>query len=538
MLAVLAAWLVASWTSLIVTVDRNYVPGPIWDYWMTVFHLDRYFRLDITALWEQHNEHRVIFPELAFIADYRFFHGREILPIVLNVLLLAGTASLFARVLYTASRVPRNVAIAGGLLCGILMSWHGLSYLLSAPFLVQWTMYATFTALAFHSLSRARLAMAILFGAAATYSSANGLAIWPLLLLAAFWLRLSLRRIIALAAAGAIFSALFFVGYQKGSSWRPEDAIHHPLYWARYIGVYLGMPFSLVKTSFGIAIAWLGIVFLAWLLWRLHREDLRGEPIGVVFPGCALMSCATVFLTSLARMNLEDADIENVKAGRYMLVPIVFWASLLMAGIWLVSRARPRASIALLSAVALFLAISLPVEANWADKLNDEYSRSQIAWLSVEAGLQDPALLTASLYPNWDFPPRFMNLLRLNNLSIYSDTRYRWIGRHFDTPPQPAVRGGVVSSKPITGGVELLGWVAADAGVNEFLFLDNTGRAVGLGECPRAGLPRALLFPLPENAKAWAAFVSLESHPATIHAWGWNSSRTRLFPLGNEIRLN
>ena len=63
----------------------EYSPVPIWDYWRTVQSLDELLHLSPKHFWLQHNEHRIIFPELVFALDYRFFRGMEVLPIACSL---------------------------------------------------------------------------------------------------------------------------------------------------------------------------------------------------------------------------------------------------------------------------------------------------------------------------------------------------------------------------------------------------------------------------------------------------------------------
>ena len=105
--AALLVWMVVIWIHFGRTVIGSYSPLPFYDYWDTVPKIDAYRRLNFRVLWQQHSEHRIVFPEIIFAADYIFFQGREILPIALNVLFYFSTWLLFAVTLYRNRQLPR-----------------------------------------------------------------------------------------------------------------------------------------------------------------------------------------------------------------------------------------------------------------------------------------------------------------------------------------------------------------------------------------------------------------------------------------------
>ena len=547
----LALWAAVFWTRTVLAVYRNYSAIPVWDYWMTIAHLEDYRWFDLSVLWTQHNEHRVIVPELAFAADYLLFQGREILPLVLNVVCQFLTCFIFVWTLYRTSNVPRDIAIGAGLLCAVFLGWPGFALVLQSPFCLQWTFFELFAALAFVEIGQAahstyrlqHLSAAILCAAAASYSSANGLGVWPVLLVAAFWLRLSWREIWILAAAAAIFAGLFFVGYHRAQNAGPGVILAHPMYWFWYVGCYLSLPFSFIDNRLGVFMGWLGVAMTVFLIWRLRREDVRGETAGILYSGFCLLTLLTALLVSFARMDLHDPEFSSAKAGRYLLLPALFWASLCLAMVWLVSREKKwrTGAILLLFGFGWWMALALPRAALVPDLLSEDFRRYPLAALSLEAGLEDKSLIVPAIYPDAHYPHTLLPTMRDLRVSVFADPRFIWMGRNFQalavTQKDKAIRGSVVTVKPVTGGVEILGWVDDESGAKEFVFLDETGRVVGLGERLAAGVPPDLKFPMPEQTHAWAGFVNLQFHSARVRLWALGANRSRLSPLGQEIAL-
>src|SRR5690349_7206315 len=75
-LLTLTFWLAFNGFQTFHKVVEYYTPLPMWDYWRVVDHLNDYESLHWAVLWQQHNEHRIVFPEIAFALDMVLLHGR------------------------------------------------------------------------------------------------------------------------------------------------------------------------------------------------------------------------------------------------------------------------------------------------------------------------------------------------------------------------------------------------------------------------------------------------------------------------------
>ena len=548
---VVAGWMLLYWIQSILAVKHNYLATPIWDYWMTVMHLQDYRNFNFTVLWQQHNEHRVILPELMFALDFLLFQGREIFPVVMSVLLYAGTAGFLCWAFSATNRIPRDIAILAGLLTGTLLGWPGIAITLSSPFLLQWTLFAAVTALAFWQTAVSatsdrrmlHLCLAISGGAAATYSSANGLAVWPILLIAAFWLRLRWRDVALLAVAGLIFSSLFFAGYNRNKDAQPLLIVKYFVLWVEFVGCYLGVPFSYIDNRVGIVMGWLQVAATVGFCWRLRKDDIRGEPAAVVYVGFALITLATAFLTSISRLNPGDAGLGTAKPARYLILPLFTWAGVILMSVYLACR-RPagrKLAIWLLCGYAATMVAVLPRAKAWIMQESDIYARDQLASLSVETGLEDKQLIENQIYPVAEWPHRLLPMLRQERSSLYADSRFLWLGRDFQDRAirkEPTeIPGQIVVNRAVQGGVELLGWFDGDSDTHEHVLVDESGRVVGLGARLDAGLPLELKVRMPEKAQVWAGFVNLQWHSKSVRAWAFSPDRKRFNPMGSEIQL-
>jgi hypothetical protein len=168
---------------------RAYTPVPFLDDWITVDHFLAYQRLDFSVFLQQHNEHRIVFPELIFVVDDLLFHDRLLLTIALSCLFYIATWYLLAQALLSdrdSSLFAKLCAILTG---GIMIAWAGSTLVLGSPFQVVWTLlfFAAVAALMFlaklhGSGSPLYCALTIACAVVATFSEASGLSIWPLLM--------------------------------------------------------------------------------------------------------------------------------------------------------------------------------------------------------------------------------------------------------------------------------------------------------------------------------------------------------------------
>jgi hypothetical protein len=192
----LLIWMAIVWIHFGRTVIQFYSPLPYWDYWDTVSKIDQYRQLDIRVLWQQHNEHRIVFPEIVFAADYLFFRGREILPIALSAFFFFSIWLVLSRALLR-DKLPQFPMLCGILIAGIVLGWEGGALQASNAFLLQWSLMLIAAAMALFlltSVPTARrpwiyLIATITCSAICSYTSANGLFLWPVILLAAWILR-------------------------------------------------------------------------------------------------------------------------------------------------------------------------------------------------------------------------------------------------------------------------------------------------------------------------------------------------------------
>jgi hypothetical protein len=297
----LGAWLLFNGVRTAQHIFGFYTPLPIRDYWAIVAHLPHYQSFHLGVLWEQHNEHRIVFPEIIFAADMLLAHGRMLLPLLLSAISYIATWVILSSAVVFDFHVLRNAhnghgldappkdlassSLSGGarsvpcalpkvdraiaaLLSGVLAFFETTAMVLAVPFLLQWTLmqFAVVSSLLFvsclkHRQSEFYLWSAIGAATLASFSSVCGLLLWPLVILIASLLGLAGRRLIILTSAAVLNFTVFFIGYRfpaKLALWR---LVAHPIYTLQFLASYVSMPFGAVKDPvFGISVGCVNIL--------------------------------------------------------------------------------------------------------------------------------------------------------------------------------------------------------------------------------------------------------------------------------------
>ncbi|HEY3457847.1 MAG TPA: PrgI family protein [Bryobacteraceae bacterium] len=546
-IAALAIWMAIVWIHFGRTVIRFYSPLPYWDYWDTVGKIDRYRQLDIRVLWQQHNEHRIVFPEIVFAADYLFFRGREILPVALSAFLFFSIWLVLSRALLR-DRSPQFLRVCGVLIAGIVLGWEGGALQLSNAFLLQWSLMLAAAAMALFLLTGVPTAPrpwiyltgAILCSAICNYTSANGLLLWPVVFLAAWILGLTKRQMAILAAGGIGLAALYFVGYQFLHDANIGLLLTHPLYAAGFVATYLGMPFSVIRPWIGISVGFAELVAYVVFIILAFRRGLSNNRGAIVLLGFYLLCLLTAVATAAGRMNPEDPAFGSATAHRYIMIPLAAHAALILAATWLGGNSRNYFGAAFASVFALGFAFTdrSPHIGDWLAFAENGFSNCQLVSLAVTSDIDDPLLLK-NVFPDGRLVRQWLPLLRKNHVSSFADNKTDWLGKPassvFRFISKERQAGAITASYPIESGLVVLGWTDSPRRIwhpQSLVFLDDQKRIIGYGKKLPAGLPRGLASAATPASIAWVGFVNLRFQSKSFSPYTVENRGKNLFLAG------
>ncbi len=547
----LAAWFINNATDTVRRIVDFYNPLPVWDYWDIVLKLSAYQSSHWSVLWMQHNEHRIVFPELVFAADLLWLHGRMVLPLVTSFLCYLGTWIALSWTVLTDCRLEAFHRAIACLLAGIIVFWEGSVNVLAAPFLLQWPLMQFGAACAFVFLSRVKEARSpgpllgvIVAATVATYSSGNALVLWPLIVAFALFLRLNKSQLLLLASSAVLNLALYFVGYGRSGALNLQNLLAHPVSTLGFVASYLSMPFGGMKApSFGVTMGLISLGGTVAFLAVAVRKQLHQLPPAVVLVGYYAMTLLTALITAAGRMGPADEQFGGAKAVRYISVPQMNWGAFVLFCLWMAWSARwPKWIGYLLSfSFAVFLFVYLPKLDSWLSINEDSFAEEQLATLSVESGLRDRDLLSY-IHPDLPTLSTGLTILQKARLSIYSHPRSRWLGKPVRSyaPVREFLPGAITEVTPVESGLQLTGWADASQWKPPYrwvMLTDRSGKIVGLGSRIPSGFPRTARSLSTPSSLGWVGFIPERLQPAVIFAYVADARKKNLFPLVNSASV-
>lgn len=519
----LATWLVFNWTATLLRIAHFYTPLWVWDYWRVAQDLDAYRRFDLSVFWKQHNEHRIVFPEVLFAIDVLLLHGRKLLPLFVSIACYIGTWIVMARALFSDRNTPSFIKTIATLLAGIVAGYAGSAFVLATAFLVQWTLMQFAAVMALLLICRLKesgkttyLAGAIAASVIANYTSGNCLFFWPILIAAALLLRLDKRHVWVVVGSAIASTGLYFVGYRFSNRLNLKLFLQHPLYSLDFVASYMSMPFGgLHNPKYGVVIGLLSMAVAVTLFVIAIRGKLISSPCAIVLFGCYCLTLVTALLTAAGRMDLHDPTFHEAKGERFETVPQMTWAVFILLCFWVSARRRWKVLSPNLIALgfAIALAVGFAKLQSWKNTQTIFFSRAQLEAISLMNGVDDPKLVLP-IFRSPAFIDVFLPKLQEQHLSIYSEPYINWLGRPaaaFGPVINGSQQGKITYTYPVKAGVEVIGWTYDSnkrKSSSSILLVSEAGQIVGVGKTLSTQLPDGFYPANTPPSLAWIGFVS------------------------------
>ena len=471
-----ALWIVA--TTLVV-IRAGYVPLPAWDEWDL---WSRYLVEHYSLRWffEQHNEHRLVVPSLLFAIDRQLFHAREWFLLVCSFALQAVSAvmlwRLFAR---TAPSERSEDVMAGAVIVSCLFS--GQQYVnFIWGFQVQFLLVyccAIGSLLALLKGAEHRqdgrdgrwLVVSTVLAAAATYSMANGILVWPLLILLAWRLGTPRLQIAAVAAAAALVGVPYFWGWHRNAAVpspfaSPAHAATVALFWLGHLGSPLSALSGPGYESAVILAARIagGVVLFTVLagyvaLWRSERSN-GARAVLLHFCGLVIGSSA---LMAAGRSQIES----EMFTPRYLTPAYLLWVCLLIWA-WPLLRRIPRPALYTALTGALLAGIGIH-QGTVLQRVRDWAASFRVGETAAVAGVLDADAWKYVYHtPLRAFDS--VDYLRNHRLSLFTEEWTHWPGMRLaarfsiDRKPEASCQGAIEAAggvpSPPRPGWHFSGW--------------------------------------------------------------------------------
>ena len=551
--AVLALWVLVT-TANIVRVA--WVPVPIgddWDRWLTYVGAPHI----LGWLFQQHIDHRLVFPKLLFEIDHFVFHAQARFTLLCTFLLQALTAVLLWRL---SGRICRQDRTERGILAAVIVAclfsaqqWHNFIW----PFQVQFPLLYCAVTLALFSLWKAArnnwqggapwVVASTVAAAIATYSMANGVLLWPVLLLAALWLRMPRRWLATLAVAALLLGPPYFYHWRKSI---PPVPLPKAQLLPRAVVLFfanLGAPLTPLAMMFhtdnarlaaaaipGILLA-LALLAGFVMLWR-RREQFSNARALLIFY-CVYLAGSSASMA----YGRADASLFEAFTPRYLTPTYIFWVCMVLAA-WPWLRQFPRAALYAALCAAMFVGIVIHQH---EVLINVESWRLAIPL--GEVALVDNVTDTTAWTPLYHTPRIVMDAvdyMRNHHLSIFIAEWTHWPGiplnRRFFIDRNPDACQGrfeeaVMVASPVKPGWRATGWawdVKAGRPPHYVILADDAGQVAGVA---LTGFPQpSNLAALPERylSSPWNGYV--DGRPRTITAYVLEADERSLCAIGTQ----
>jgi len=521
LIAFLGAWALFNLFQTVKYILADYSPIPITDYWRIPQLWANGHALRWTSLWQQHNESRIIFPELIEAADMLLLHGRMYLPIAVSGLCCLGIGFVLAWAAYSGNSMPSPAREAALLLAAVVITWKGSSTVIATPFQLAFTLLQVSSMLALLFLSKLAetrrgiyLAAVISAAVVCTYSAASGLLLWIILLAAAILLKIIPRQILILTAAGVTFSGLYFFHYRF-----LPGMINTSI---PFLCSYFSMPFG----GFGFTAGAANVICMSACAVIAGRRGFLLSRLGIVVFGAYLF----IFLGAL--LTTEAAPVT---------LPTASWALLAIALVWTAATlSSPAGSMAVALSLSAGFFFGFHRAAGWVDATRLDLANAQITAIMLKNGLFDPSQVK-TVCSNPETIRVLSRQLQQFHKSIFARGNDKWIGANLLSLPllHKPVPGKITRVYPIPGGLEILGWADTDSlsDDHDILFVDGQNRIAGFGGRPAAGLPASLAAWDTPQALAFVGYVSLARPIGKLSAYVRTVHGQFVQPIAGQIQL-
>ena len=248
--------------------------------------------LSLSALWVQHNENRLLFPNLIVLALSRVTAFNITVEEYLGAVLLFAAVALiiFAHRRRSPGRpwivycpvviLMLSVVQAGNTLWGFQLAWY----------LVLVALAAVIYLLDAKTLSAPALLLGMLVAVIGSYSSLQGLFIWVVGLMILFYRKRNSLFFAVWAGAAVLTTAVYFYHYDRSATVAAsQTGLHVPGTATRFffesVGDVLGVPLTQNDVGADLVLAF-GVLIVALALWTLwsngrRRDTESASPVGV-----------------------------------------------------------------------------------------------------------------------------------------------------------------------------------------------------------------------------------------------------------------
>jgi len=508
-------------------IYKNYTPIPGYDEWLgTVGFLHQIANHDVSAWFSKFNDHRIVLQRISTWIDYDIFGGKNVFSL------------LFISCLYVAMIVAinwktrkhlgaRDSVIWTSIVTCIMLNWVQ-NQIMTWAFQVQFIGAYSFSVLSFIFYaesasvpdSKVPLALAIIFGLFSAGSMANGPLVFPVLVLQAILLKRNRSEIFGFTIISVVIFSLYFYDkiFLPSTTGIPTGSLSSiAMFLLRLLGGPLWLPLG--SDALCICVGALCIICTIVLLYLSFNANRMTTARTFYIATLAFCLLSGVIISIGRSLAMEIFGLVMAYSSRYMIVPILYWSSLLLLALDLSRGAGTRA--VMMAMVAPLIAVLTVYQWHAADDTSYLFDR-KLGVLSYKIGLGRKELVPL-IFVGYD---RFLAeaaWAAANRVGVYGSLPWlRDAGAvQFDRAHEDDRRcyGVLERIDPDPRGDRISGWAVSRSGSANLLVLlvDREGRTVGYGvtgatrhDLESKGLP---------SESGWVGFAKVGSGRLTAYLY-------------------
>ena len=521
----------------------SYSALPFWDGWIEVEAAAQGVDLlSPTFLWERDNEHRVVVPKLFLAADLRLFRGRQVFLLasifgiqLLHLVLLAWSMRVLGGWRGVLWRTGTGLAAFclfcptqwGNFVIGFQVCFV-LPQLLATVSFVTLLLYRTKSQRYPEKRWSRFLVVSILAAVGANYCLANGMLLWPILILAALYLRLPRTALLSYVISGVVSSGLYFYRLNLSPRWdQPTNTIGSrlvsPLTLLNFLAKYLFGSASPRGTHAAEFVILGGLAIVVLVVFRAASYVRKPGAFGIQLVLMTMFWGATILMITAGRAHF---GIEEARATRYQTVVLLFWCSvglLLLGGTFF---APGRMQYGFLVAQLCLLAIFVRGAATASHPIGEARQHGfdlNAAAASLLTDVYDPAQL-ARVTPAGQGDFRVAQYLKANRLSVFAGPVPSEMGKPleevFPLAPSGDCTGALESVVPLVDprgpGLRFTGWAwdVKHRRSPSAIVVTTNGTITGMGAL--GGWRPDVAATQPEASRSHPGYIAYVSEPSGI----------------------
>jgi hypothetical protein len=342
------------------------------------------------------------------------------------------------------------------------------------------------------------LASCIAFALISSYTMANGILLWPVLVALAAYLRLRRPVLILFGAIGGLVIASYVWHYQLPSlGMGVAGMVRDPLHSVALLGLVLAGPLDFISTPGGIVAALVALAIIAYLAIQALRDAAAPPGLSALIAMLLflLLTCLSIVAGRLDPRFLERPHGNFILQSRHFTPIYLFWACVAPLVAYTCWNKRRRPILAGLFGLIFvwFLFGARGRQLSAAEGWPDFFVGVDAVGGAILLQVPDEQFLSV-LWPAPAERDTLIAFLRHQHLAFFSEPRATWFGKSiselFPGEPGGGCSGEIEQSVKVgaDGSWRVQGWAVdrkRGTAPKDILFTDANGRIVGFA---RGGL--------------------------------------------------